>query len=82
MASFADKYFCQGEELGSGGFGTVFAGERKSDKLPVAVKVIKKSKVTDWCRVCIYAVNLYYHVLISCIKLSFSSSGWRSAHPI
>ncbi|XP_070830234.1 serine/threonine-protein kinase pim-2-like [Chaetodon trifascialis] len=36
---FQDKY-CQLAELGAGGFGSVFSGFRKSDKLPVAIKHI------------------------------------------
>ena len=40
-----------GPLLGKGGFGTVFAGERIKDSLSVAIKVIKKSKITQWCKV-------------------------------
>ena len=40
-----------GPLLGRGGFGTVYAGERTKDQLPVAIKVIKKAKITQWCKV-------------------------------
>ena len=41
--------FClyQKEELiGSGGFGQVFAGIKRADKKPVAIKIVKKKKVS------------------------------------
>lgn len=34
--------------IGSGGFGTVFQGQRRSDGYPVAIKVIKREKIIDW----------------------------------
>ncbi|XP_076601138.1 serine/threonine-protein kinase pim-2-like [Chaetodon auriga] len=41
---FQDKY-CQLKRLGTGGFGSVFNGFRKSDKLPVAIKHIPSKTV-------------------------------------
>jgi serine/threonine protein kinase len=37
-----------GSQIGKGGFGTIFSAVRRKDQLPVAVKVIKKAKVTNW----------------------------------
>lgn len=37
-----------GNQIGKGGFGTIFSAVRRKDQLPVAVKVIKKAKVTNW----------------------------------
>ncbi|MED6278822.1 hypothetical protein CHARACLAT_027915, partial [Characodon lateralis] len=43
-AKFEEKY-TELHQLGEGGFGSVFAGYRKEDKLPVAIKHILKQKV-------------------------------------
>ncbi|XP_055984579.1 serine/threonine-protein kinase pim-2 [Sorex fumeus] len=40
--------YCLGPILGKGGFGTVFAGHRVSDRLQVAIKVIPRNRVLDW----------------------------------
>uniref|UniRef100_A0A0M3HZJ8 Serine/threonine-protein kinase 1 n=1 Tax=Ascaris lumbricoides TaxID=6252 RepID=A0A0M3HZJ8_ASCLU len=49
QTSYKDKYELS-DKLGCGGFGTVYSGVRIKDQLPVAVKYIKRRKVTTWQR--------------------------------
>ncbi|KAJ8015975.1 hypothetical protein DPEC_G00002280 [Dallia pectoralis] len=44
------KHYLFGELLGSGGFGSVFAGQRISDGLQVAIKQISSDRVQQWVR--------------------------------
>jgi len=46
-SSYLKLYKIQ-EKIRSGGFGVVFKGQRRIDKLPIAVKFISKEKISLW----------------------------------
>ena len=59
-----------GDEIGSGGFGRVFAATRLLDEAPVAIKDIAKWKVTTWEKV---GSQLFNHLF----SLKFSTCVYR-----
>jgi serine/threonine protein kinase len=48
MESEFESMYTLENRLGEGGFGTVFAGTRKSDGKNIAIKIISKNKVRNW----------------------------------
>ena len=42
------QHYALGKRIGKGGFGTIFGGVRRKDTKPVAIKVVLKTKVTQW----------------------------------
>lgn len=46
MSDYSHKY-TRGKQLGSGSFGSVWAAEHKHANIPVAIKLVKKAKLSD-----------------------------------
>jgi serine/threonine protein kinase len=51
LGSDSNSNYHINEKKGSGGFGVVYAAVRCKDDLPVALKIIKKNKISKWCQV-------------------------------
>jgi hypothetical protein len=52
MRAIFHALYSTNKQIGKGGFGVIFSGYRIRDNLPIAIKVIKKSKITQWFKVC------------------------------
>lgn len=72
--TFARSYRV-GHVLGKGGFGTVYAGIRVRDGLPVAIKHVPKSSVTAWGQVS--CRKLFFRCVIYLKKNTRCSGGFR-----
>lgn len=63
------------EKIRSGGFGDVYKGQRRTDNMPIAIKIIKKDKITLWNnnegKKVPLEIELMYQVLTcnGCIKI-------------
>ncbi|ROL03941.1 Serine/threonine-protein kinase pim-2, partial [Anabarilius grahami] len=52
--------YAKGPLLGQGGFGSVYAGTRRSDGLPVAIKYVSKGKMNKRLKVVSLSMNLLF----------------------
>ncbi|XP_047196234.1 serine/threonine-protein kinase pim-1 [Hippoglossus stenolepis] len=78
-AEFEAKYL-QFEHLGQGGFGSVYAGTRESDNLPVAIKYIPKKHVRTLTLVSNKGRYLIPHEVLLMVRVaSVPGSGDKSA---
>ena len=71
MLAFNNLYIINGL-LGKGGFGSVFAGRRRSDGHEVAVKFVQDGNVPEWHTVC---TNCCFFCVLASITLCVSFVG-------
>jgi|688.fasta_scaffold2262057_1 serine/threonine protein kinase len=59
LGSDSNSNYQINEKKGSGGFGVVYAAVRCKDDFPVALKIINKNKISKWCKVQKFIINIF-----------------------